>query len=137
MPCPSLVRAWVPTHLMRPLTLCASSLTNKRLACFFALHCVAAIVRYNSRLKNGCKATGPGIIPLKVNKFALNITNSYLFNLIVKDLEKKYSEEPKTALVRPICKKNKRNKIGNYKLISILNGTSKIYERYIYNNLSS
>ena len=37
------------------------------------------------------------------------------------------SEEPKTALVRPVFKKNERNKIGNYRPVSILNGMSEIY----------
>ena len=34
-----------------------------------------------------------------------------ILTFIIKDLEKnKYPEEPKTALVRPIFKKNERNK---------------------------
>ena len=95
-------------HYTRLISLCAFSLTNKRLTCFFVFYCVASIVWYSLRLRN------PRLIPLKVIKFALNITNSYFFNIIVKDLKKnKYSEEPKTAFVRPIFKKNKRNKIGN------------------------
>ena len=92
-PYPSLVRAFVPTYLTRPITLCAFSLTNKHLTCFFVLYCVAAIVRYSLRLKNPRKATGPGIIALKVIKFALNITNFYLINILVKDLEKKASTQ--------------------------------------------
>ena len=43
-----------------------------------------------------------------------------LENNIIKDLEKK--QEPKTVLVRPIFKKDERNKIGNYRPVSILNG---------------
>ena len=44
-------------------------------------------------------------------KFALNVIDSHLYNIIIKDLEKsKYTEEPKIALVRPIFKKNDRNK---------------------------
>ena len=46
----------------------------------------------------------------------------------MKDLEKnKYSEEPKTALVRPIFQKNERNKIGHYRPVSILNRMPKIH----------
>ena len=68
------------------------------------------------------------MIPLKVVKFATNVINSYLYN-IIKDLEKnKYSEEPKTALVRPTFKKNERKKTRNYTPVSILNGMSKMYE---------
>ena len=40
-------------------------------------------------------------------------------------------------MVRPTFKKNERNKVGNYKPVSILNGMLKIYERYIHNSLSS
>ena len=95
-------------------------------------------VRYDLRLKKPRKATGPDSIPLKVDKFASNVTDSHFYNIIVKDLEKnKYSEEPKTALVRVIFKKNERNKIGNHRLVSILNGMSKINERCIHNSFSS
>ena len=63
--------------------------------------------------------------------------NNNLYD-IIKDQEKnKYSKEPKTALVRPIFTKNERNKIGNYRTISILNGISKIYEKCIRDILSS
>ena len=56
----------------------------------------------------------------------------------MKDLEKnKDSKGPKTALVRPILKKNERNKIRNYRPLSILNGMSKICEKYIHNSFSS
>ena len=72
---------------------------------------VVSIVKYNLRLKNPRKATGPDFIPLKFIKFASDVIDSHLYNIIIKDLEKnKYSEEPKTALVRPIFGKNERNK---------------------------
>ena len=49
------------------------------------------------------KATGPDGFPLKIIKHALNIIDSRFCKIIKKDLRKsKYSEEPKTALVRPI-----------------------------------
>ena len=74
---------------------------------------VVSIIRYGLRLKNPREATGPDFIPLKVIKFASNVIDSYLYNIIIKDLEKnKYLEEPKTALVRPIFKKNETNKQG-------------------------
>ena len=61
----------------------------------------------------------------------------HLYNVIIKDLEtNKYSEEPKTALVRLIFKKNERNKIGNYSPVNIVNRMSIIYERCIHNNLT-
>ena len=100
--------------------------------------CAVSFVRYGERLKNPKKATGPDFILLKVIKFASNVISSHLYNITIKELEKsKYSEEPKTALVRLIFKKNERNKIGNYRPISILNGMSNIYERCIHNSLSS
>ena len=84
------------------------------------------------------KATGPDGIPIKIIKHALNIIDSPFCNIIKKDLRKnKYSEEPKTALVRPIFKKNERNKLENYRPVSILSGMSKIYERFIHDCLSS
>ena len=86
---------------------------------------------------NPKKATGPDGIPIKAIKYASNAIDSHLSNIIAKDLEiNKYSEEPKTALVRSIFKKNERNKIENYRPVSILNGMSKIYERCIHNCLS-
>ena len=69
-------------------------------------------------------------------EFASNVIDSHLCN-IIKDLEKDSSEKPKTALLRPIVKKNERNKIENYRPVSILNGMSKIYDRCIHNSLSS
>ena len=97
--------------LLRALRTCATLLNNKRLTRLFLSCIVISIVRYALRLKNHRKATGPDFIPLKFIKFASNVIDSHLYNIIIKDLEKnKYSEEPKTALVRPIFKKNERNK---------------------------
>ena len=68
---------------------------------------VISIVKYDLRFKNPRKATGPDFIPLKVIKFTSNVIDPYLYH-IIKGLEKnKYSEEPKTALIRPIFKKMK------------------------------
>ena len=117
-PYPSLIRACAPTHLTY---LHAFTLTNKRLTRFFSfvLCYVVSIVRYGFRLKKPRKATGPDFILLKVIKFASDVINSQLYNFIKRELEKsKSSEEPKTALVRPIFKKNERNKVENYRPIS-------------------
>ena len=55
---------------------------------------------------NPKKATGPDSIPIKIIKAAANVIDSHLCNIINKDLEKnRYSEDAKTALVRPIYKK--------------------------------
>ena len=86
-------------------------LTNKRLARLFLSCVVVSIVRYALTLKNPRKAAGPDFIPLKFIKFASNVIDSHLYSIIIKDLERnKYSEGPKTALVRPISKKNERSK---------------------------
>ena len=63
---------------------------------------------------NPGKARGPDCISLKVIKFASNVIDFHLYNIIIKGLEKNnYLKEPKIALVRPIFikKKNERNKI--------------------------
>ena len=95
---PSLIRALrARVPLLSPIS---------ALRAFFVLCCVVSIVRYSLRLENPRKATGPDFISLKVIKFASDVINSHLYNIIIEDLEKnKYSEEPKTALVRPIFKK--------------------------------
>ena len=103
----------------------------------FFLSCVfVSIVRYALRLKNPRKVTGPDFIPLELIKFASNVIDSYLCNIIIKVLEKnKYSEGPKTD---PFSRKMKEtSKVRNYRTVSILNGMSIIYGRYIHNNLSS
>ena len=87
---------------------------------------------------NPNKATGPHHIPLKIINTATDVIDSHLAHIINKDLkENKSSENVRTALVRPIYKKDDRGKIKNYKLVSLLNGFSKIYERFIHDSLSS
>ena len=84
------------------------------------------------------KAIGPDGIPIKILRHASNTIDSHFCNIMKKDLRKNnYSEEPKTALVRPVFKKNERSKIENYRPVSILSGISKIYERFIHDCLSS
>ena len=41
-----------------------------------------------------------------------------------------YSENTKIANVRPVFKKDERTKVKNYRLVSLLNIVSKIYERF-------
>ena len=81
-------------------------------------------------------ANDPDRIPLKIIKTAANVIDSHLAYIINKDLkENKFSENAKTALVRPIYKKDDRNKIKNYRPVSLLNGFSKIYERFLHDSL--
>ena len=87
---------------------------------------------------NPRKATGPDGIPVKILKIARNVTDLHLTNIINRDIkENKFSEDAKTALVRPLHKKNDRDKIENYRPVSILNGFSKVYEKYLLNSLSN
>ena len=75
------------------------------------LSCVASIVRCSLKLEDTRKSLYPDSIPLKVIKFASNAFDSHLCSIIIKDLEKnKYSEEGKTALIRPNLKKNEKKK---------------------------
>ena len=79
---------------------------------------------------NPNKAAGPDCIPIKVIKASANIIDSH-FNIYHKwDCKtKKYSEDAKKALVRPICKEDDRDQIKNYRPVSLLNGLSEISER--------
>lgn len=71
---------------------------------------------------NSKKATGPDNIPPKIVKLTADIIDSHITNIINSDIEKNcYSEEAKTATVRPIYKKDDRDKVKNYRPVSILN----------------
>ena len=86
---------------------------------------------------NPKKATGPDGIPIKIIRSAHNVIDSHMTNIFNKDLNiDKYSEDAKTAAVRPLFKKDDRDKIKNYLPVSILNGFLKIYERLLLNSLS-
>ena len=71
-------------------------------------------------------------IPLKILKDGIDILKlplSYLFNQIY--LEKKIPEQWQIAKITPILKKGNKNKIENYRPISNLCSTSKIFEKLI------
>ena len=71
-------------------------------------------------------------------KTAVNVIDSLLAYIINKDpKQNKFSENAKTAFVRPIYKKNGREKTKNYRPVSLVNVFSKIDERFLHNNLSS
>ena len=88
---------------------------------------------------NSRKATGPDKIPPKIVKMSANIIDSHLTNIINSDLKKKaFSDSAKVASIRPIFKgKGERTEIKNYRPVSILNWFSKVYERFIHENLMS
>ena len=58
--------------------------------------------------------------------------------IVIKDISNnKFSENSKTATVRPIFKKGDRTEIKNYGPVSLLNLFSKIYERFLHENLTN
>ena len=74
---------------------------------------------------------------MKFIKLSANLIDSHLENIINKDIDLNcYSENGKIGNVRPIFKKVERTKAKNYRLVSLLNIFSKIYERFIYENLT-
>ena len=74
------------------------------------------------------KATGSDRIPPKIVKLSSNIIDSHLTSIINSDLLKdSFFGDAKTASLRSIFKKKERDKIENYRPVSILNCFSKIF----------
>ena len=87
---------------------------------------------------NTNKVTGPNRILLKITRTVGNVIDSHLAYTINKDRTKnKFSENAKIASVGSIYKKNDRDKIRNHRLVSLLNGFSKMYERFLHGSLST
>ena len=92
---------------------------------------------YSQQLKVLEKATGPDGIPAKFIRIFTNVIDSHLINIIHKDIDQNnYSENAKTANVKPVFKKDDRTKIKNYTPVSLLNIFSKIYERCLHESLT-
>ena len=67
-----------------------------------------------------------------------NVIDCRLSNIISCDISKnKYFEHAKTATVRPIFKKDDRTKVKNYRPVTLLNMFSKIYEKFLRENLTN
>ena len=110
---------------------------NKTLSFDFPIVKLEDINKINKSL-NPRKKTAPDGIPVKILKIARNVIDSHLTNFINRDIkENKFSEDAKTALVRSLYHKNNRDEIQDCRPASILNGFSKVYERYLLNNLTS
>ena len=78
------------------------------------------------------KATGPDTISPKLVKMPANVTDKHLYNIINMDNENyNVPDNTEVAAVRPISKKKSRKELEKYRLVSLLNAFSKIYERYI------
>ena len=57
----------------------------------------------------------------------------HLANIINYDVDNNsFSEGAKIATVRPVYKKSDRDKIENYRAVSILNCFSKVYETFLH-----
>ena len=85
---------------------------------------------------NPKKVTGLDNIPVKIVKLAASVINSHLTKIISNDLSNNaFSDSAKPASVRPIYKKDDRNEIKNYRPVSILNCFSKIYEKFLIEQL--
>ena len=100
----------------------------------------ATVDQINKIIRNldAKKATGPDKIPVKVVKMSAYIINKRLTNIINNDLLRNpFSDSAKIASVRPIFKKRERTEIGNYRPVSILNCFSKIYEKFLHNQIAS
>ena len=67
-----------------------------------------------------------------------NVIDCHLANIINNDISlNKYCKHAKTAKVRPIFKKDERKNINSYRPVSLLNIFSKIYERFLHENLTN
>ena len=80
------------------------------------------------------KAKGADGISAKFIKMSANV----IANIINNDISlNKYSKHAKTATVKPIFKKEDWANIKNYRPVSLLNIFSKIYERFLHENLTN
>ena len=84
------------------------------------------------------KAKGPYGISAIFVKMSTSIIDCHLANIINNDISSnKYSKHAKAVTVRSIFKKYDRTNIKNYRPVSLLNIFSKIYERFLHENLTS
>ena len=82
------------------------------------------------------KITGPDGIPLKLIKLSANVVEKYFTSIINHNISRSYlSDGANNALIRTIYKKRDRENKENYHPVSILNGFSKVYERFINDSM--
>ena len=84
------------------------------------------------------KATGPDKLLVKVVKMSAYIIEKHLTNINNGDLlRNSFSDSSKIDSVISVFKKEERTKTGNYRPVSILNCFSKIYKRFLHNQITS
>lgn len=95
-------------------------------------------INFITKSLNPKEAIAPDCIPIKVIRTSANVISSHLVNTVNKELkDKKFPDNAKAALVRPIYEKEDRNKAKNYRPVSLPNGLPKIYETFFYNSLTN
>ena len=95
---------------------------------------------YNQIIKslNINKAKGLDGISAKFVKISDDIIDCHIANIINKNISNnKFSENAKTATVRPIFKKGDRTEIKTYRPVSLSNIFTKILERFLHENLTN
>ena len=79
------------------------------------------------------KSTDLDNIVTKIVKTSANFIDSHLANIIKNDLFKDFfSNSSKVSSVRPVCKKNDRTGIQNYRPANILNYLNSIFSRNFF-----
>ena len=72
------------------------------------------------------------------SKILYDIIDCHIANIVNKDNSNdKFSENAKTAIVRPIKKKRNRSEIKNKRPVSLLNIFTKVYESCLHENLTN
>ena len=77
-------------------------------------------------------------MPATFVRMSADVIDCHLSSIIACDISKnKHPEHSKTVTVKQIFKKDDRAKIKNYHPVSLLNIFSKIYERFLHENLTN
>ena len=87
------------------------------------------------RLKSG-KATGMHLMSNNVLKAVKDIIAPSLTDLFITSIKAKiFPDDFKTARVTPIFKNGETDNLGNYRPISILGSTARVFEKLLYKQL--
>ena len=93
------------------------------------------VIKYSNSLSDS-KSTGPDEVQVKVIKESILITAQHISDMINECfLVGKFPDELKVAKITPVFKKGCNKEYVNYRLISVLNVFSKLYEKAINSRL--